>query len=197
MFNISAQAIPSTRVPDLKIGTEYTTDDAKVKLYTNVRTLVTEFNWTYLARTNFAIGSNFVLNKQNLEKYDFGATWSPATGAFVGLKHESLAKDKFQVGKLLLFFHHNATLAQSVGTEFSLDWQKRVLEARFGLSHKFNDDSSAKFKINHHGFLDAVLKHKINNYITASAVTGFSLKAVVAEQKTKSLPLGIALDIKI
>lgn len=198
MFYTSAQAIPTTKVPDLKLGTEYNSANSKVKLYTNLRSLVTELNLTYLARTNLALGSNLVLNPQakNLDKYDFGATWSPASGAFVGLKHESVAKDTLQIGKLFLFFHHNATLAQTVGTEFTLDWQKRLLEARFGLTHKFNDDSSAKFKVNHHGYLDALLKHRINNNVTAVLTSGFSLKSVIAEQKTKSLPLGLSLDIK-
>ncbi len=63
LFNVSAQAIPSTRTPDLKVGTEYCTDKAKVKFYTNIRSLVSELNWTYMAKNNFAIGSNLVLNK--------------------------------------------------------------------------------------------------------------------------------------
>lgn len=95
-----------------------------MKFYTNARTLVSELNLTYLARSNLALGSNLILSPktQNLDKYDFGATWSPATGAFVGLKHESTNKDALKIGKMMLFFHHNATLAQTVGTEFSLDW---------------------------------------------------------------------------
>lgn len=124
MLNVQAQAIPSSKVPDFKIGAEYNTSNAKVKFYENIRTFVGELNMTYLARNNLALGTNLVLNAKahQLEKYDFGASWSPASNAFVGLKHESLAKGKFEMGKLILFFHHNATLAQSVGTEFTLDW---------------------------------------------------------------------------
>jgi hypothetical protein len=47
-----------------------------------------------------------------------------------------------------VLFHHNATKSQSVGTEFSLDWQKKIVAARFGLLHKFNADTNAKVKVN-------------------------------------------------
>ena len=68
---------------------------------------------------------------------------------------------------------------------------------RLGLSHKFNEDTSAKVKVNDKGYLDAVLKHKINNFVTASVATGACLRSIIAEQKSKQLPIGVAFDIKI
>jgi hypothetical protein len=83
-----------------------------------------------------------------------------------------------------------------VGSEFALDWQKKALEARFGLLHKFNDDSSAKLKVNHNGYLDALIKHRVNSNLTFILTSGFNLKHVVQESKSKSLPIGIGFDIK-
>ena len=96
----------------------------KFNFLTNVRTLLNEGSLTYLARSNFIVGLNYTfdIKTQNLEKYDFGLSWAPAVDSFVGLKHESLKKDKLELGKFFLFFQHNATLSQTVGTEFTLDW---------------------------------------------------------------------------
>jgi hypothetical protein len=114
----------------------------------------------------------------------------------VGLKHDSTSKDKIQVGKLHLHFHHAATASQTLGTEFVLEYQKRVLEARLGYLHKFNADSSAKFKVNHHGYLDAVFKHRVSSAAILGFATGFNLKNAVAEKKGASLPFGLSLDLK-
>lgn len=96
----------------------------RMKILANLRSLVLEKNFTYLARSNLMLGWNLVLGSRfsNLEKYDFGFTWEPSLGCFVGLKHESTNKDTLQLGKFFLMFHHNATAAQTVGTEFALDW---------------------------------------------------------------------------
>jgi hypothetical protein len=64
------------------------------------------------------------------------------------------------------------------------------------LLHKFNNDTQGKFKINQDGLVDAVLKHKVNESVTVSLATGFNLKGMVAEQKSKSLPIGLAFDLK-
>lgn len=89
-----------------------------------MRTLLGEVTVSHLARKNFALGGNFLVNveKQNLEKYDFGLSWSPAANAFLGLKHESANKSKLELGKFFLYVHHAASSAQTVGTEFTLNW---------------------------------------------------------------------------
>jgi hypothetical protein len=51
--------------------------------------------------------------------------------------------------------------------------------------------------VNQDGHLDAVLRHKINDQITAAFVTGVSLKTIVATQKHKFLPVGLSFDLKI
>ena len=124
MLNCTAWAGPSTKAPEFKVGLDLSNEKTKLKFLTNVRSLVSEGSFTYLARSNFILGANYIfdLKTQNLSKYDFGVSWSPAADAFVGLKHESANKDKFELGKFFLFFHHNATLSQTVGTEFVLDW---------------------------------------------------------------------------
>lgn len=71
-----------------------------------------------------------------------------------------------------------------------------MLESRFGLSHKINNDSSVKFKVNHHGFLDAVFKHKLSSAATLNVVSGYNLKAAVHEKKGTNLPFGLCLDLK-
>ena len=198
MFGYSAFNAPSTAQPTGKFGLEFTNSKTKAKLTTNCKTLLTEANLTYLQRKNLCLGVNFVLDpkKQNLEKYDFGFAWSPATNAYFGLKHESLAKDTLQFGKFLMYFTHSATAASTVGTEFALDWQKKVLEAKLGLSHKLNDDTSAKLKVSHNGQLDCLLKHKVNDQLSLFATTGLNVKTVIADNKTKPLPVGVCLDIK-
>jgi hypothetical protein len=130
-----------------------------------------------------------------LTKYDFGYNWTPAVNSTVGLRHSSTSKDKFQLGKFFLFFFHNASSYQTVGTEFSLDWQSRATEARLGLTHKFDDKVSGKVKVNHAGHVDALLKLKLSDTASATFASGFNVRNV-AEQKTKTLPLGVSFDLK-
>jgi len=96
----------------------------------------------------------------------------------------------------LFFFHHIVSQSQIVGTEFALDYQKRAVAARLGFFHKFNDDTSFKSKVNQIGHIDLALKHKISNLLTVGATTSFNLQTITAEQKTKTLPLGLSVDLK-
>lgn len=198
IFNTSSQAIPSTVVPTVKAGIDFSNENMRVNILANLRTLDLEKNFTYLARSNFILGCNMVLGSRftNLEKYDFGFTWEPSLGCFVGLKHESTNKDTLQLGKFFLMFHHNASFAHTVGTDFILDWQKRILEARLGYLHRFNEESAAKFKVNHHGYLDAVFKHKLSSTLTLGVTTGFNLKSVMLDHKSNTLPFGLSFDFK-
>ena len=70
------------------------------------------------------------------------------------------------------------------------------MEARLGFAHKFNEETSSKVKVNHVGYVDAVLKHRISTSTTAALATGFNLKAVIADQKSKTLPFGLQFDFK-
>ena len=163
-----------------------------------MRTLLGEGSFTYLARSSTTVGANFVVNPKTalLEKYDWGINWSPAGTAQVGLRHESANPKQLAWGKFFLIVNHAANATQTVGTEFTLDWQKKAVEARLGLLHRFSDDTQGKFKVNHNGYVDAVLKHKLNSWVTANLATGFSVKGIVAEQKAKKLPFGLSLDFK-
>ena len=73
------------------------------------------------------LGFNLTLdpNTQQLTKYDFGTAYEPASRLLVGLKHESTSAHKLELGKFFLYFLHNASVVQTVGSEFVLDWQKK------------------------------------------------------------------------
>ena len=198
LINTSAVAGPTNSAPVLKTGIEFTNAYSKLKFLTNIRTFLVENHFTYLASPSLALGYNIVLDPKtsNIDKYDFGTTWEPASNCFVGLKHESLNKEHLELGKFFLYFHHNVSLVNTVGTEFALNWQKKTVDARLGLIHRWNDDTTSKLKVNQNGYVDAVLKHRISNATTASLATGFNLKAVIAEQKSKTLPFGLQFDLK-
>lgn len=133
---------------------------------------------------------------QALEKYDAGLSLEVASGLHLGLRHDSLNKDALEVGNILLFLHHQANANSVVASEFVLNWQKKALAARFGYTHKFNEESSGKFKVNHHGYLDLAFKHKVSNALTLGLISGFNLKAAVADKKSTTLPFGLSLDFK-
>ena len=69
----------------------------------------------------------------SVSTYDFGLSWSPSTNAIVALKHESANKARFEIGTLKLILHNYASDRQILGTEFALDWQRRLLQAKLGL----------------------------------------------------------------
>lgn len=169
-----------------------------MKLLANLRSFLLENHLTYQPRSNLTVGYNAVFNpaNSNLDKYDIGFTYEPSAGAFIGLKHDSTSKDHIQFGKFLFYFHHVVSQAQTVGTEFAFDYQKKAVTARLGFAHKFNDDTSAKFKVNQIGYVDLALKHRFSNTLTAGFVTGFSLNNVFIDQKTKTLPIGLSFDLK-
>jgi hypothetical protein len=68
LLNATAWAGPSSKVPEFKVGVDFANDKAKLKFLTNVRTLVSEGSLTYLARSNFILGVNYIfdLKAQNL-----------------------------------------------------------------------------------------------------------------------------------
>jgi hypothetical protein len=196
--NASASTVTSENT--WNVGLDFGSEKAKAKVLLNVKSLFSDVTMSYLcSKTGALVGANLLVDtkKQNLEKYDWGVNWSPAAGATIGLKHESINKNTLELGRFFLFVNHAANASQVVGTEFALNWQSKALEARLGLSHKYNDETSGKFKVNQNGWVDAVLKHKVNSAVTVSLATGFGLKSIIADQKAKVLPVGLAFDIKL
>jgi Eukaryotic porin len=187
----------ASRVPDFKVGVEYNNAAAKAKVLTNVRSLLSEANVTYLYK-NYLFGGNFNvdLRGQKILSNELGLTWSPATGSRFGLLHKGADKKPLELGKFWLYFNHAATSSQVVGTEFAYDWSTKAVAAKLGYSHKFNDSTSGKFKIDHDAKVDAILKHQYNNTVTVSLATGFSLRTIVESQKSKAFPVGLAFDLK-
>ena len=120
----------------------------------NIVDLKLEGNATYLVGDNLALGVNDVVNlrSQTVETIDYGLNWVPAAGAQVGLRHESGKVNSITaLKKFSLLFNHAATANQTVGTEFNLDWEKKVLDAKIGLLHRFNTDTFAKLRVNNNG----------------------------------------------
>lgn len=70
------------------------------------------------------------------------------------------------------------------------------MEARFGLVHAFSSDFTGKFKISHTGYLDAVLKLKLNEKVTAGFTTGLNI-ASIPSARANSLPVGLSFDLKL
>jgi len=141
------------------------------------------------------LGANLVFepkkDKNQLTKYDFGINLEPADKSYIGLKHETVAtKDNLALGKFFLYFYHVASPLNTVGTEFSLNWESKRMEARLGALHKFSDDVSGKIKVNHEGRVDGTLKYKISEVVTATATTGITTKNIT-DAKSGPLPLGL------
>jgi len=163
-----------------------------------LRNGVLENTFTYRFRPTAVLGWNLIVNPsaQNLTKYDFGVVCEPTNNLLVGIRHVSTSENKLEFGKFLLHFFHQASATQTIGSEFSLDWQKKALEARFGLQHVFSSDVTGKFRVNHLGFADAALKYKLSSSVTVTASSGLDLKGI-SDAKAKQLPVGFTFDLKL
>jgi hypothetical protein len=106
------------------LGVEHQTADSKFKLLANVRSLLLDAQLTYRVQPSAVVGFNLIVdpNTQVLTKYDFGVAFEPSNRLLVGLKHESTNNKKVELGKFFLHFFHNASLTQTIGSEFLLDW---------------------------------------------------------------------------
>ena len=193
-------ALPSFKPTVPKIGLEFSNSDVKTKFYAFLRSGVVEHSLTAKASSDISVGYDLTVNPstQTLDKYDFGLAWSPAFGSFVGLKHVSGDQAFPNIGRFFIYSHHVSSSTDTVGTEFSLDWQSREVRAQLGLNHKFNDDTNGKFKLDQDGLLSFVLKHKLNSSVTAGVVVpGVDLTRLAAQQKLTQPALGFSLDLKL
>jgi len=93
-----------------------------------------------------------------------GLLYEPSKDNFIGVRHESVDKEKLNIGKLFFYFFNASNAHNTVGSEFSLNWQNKEVQAKFGIAHKFDDagTNTGKVKINNEGQIDAAIKHKIN-----------------------------------
>lgn len=198
VVNAKSFTQPSTQDFLFQGGVEHVQGDSRFKFLANLRTFNFESQLTYRFQPSAILGVNVNVdpNTQVLTKYDFGVAFEPAANLLVGLKHESLNAKKLELGKFLLHFFHYASLTQTVGSEFVLDWQKKKLEARFGLTHIFNSDLTGKFRVNNHGQADAALKLKLSSAVTAVASTGLDLTGI-SVAKARQLPFGFTFDLKL
>lgn len=132
----------------------------------------TEHSLAAKVHNDLLVGYNFTYDFAggNLERYDAGLSWTPVPKVTVGLKHESVDKLNVSLGKELFYLHHVASSVNTVGTEFSINWANSIVSARAGLSHQFNDETSGKLRVDQDGNVDAALKHRFNNNVTAGVV---------------------------
>ena len=194
---VSGTAWSTGGIPEFKVGAEFNNSNTKAKALANIRSLNTLITLSHLyKRYNFGSSLNIDLKSQTIVKNEFGVTWSPADGSRVGIHHVAEDNKPAQLGKFWFYFNHAATSAQTVGTVFGYDWNKKEVSARLAVANKFNDSTNGKFKVDQDGKVDAVLKHQYNSTVSASFVTSFNLKTVVETQKTKALPVGLAFDFK-
>jgi hypothetical protein len=197
--NFNGVSQPSDKDFETKLGLDFANNKVKAKWQINPRNYLSEVTLAYRQNPRWLFGSNFTFDakKSTFPTYHAGVVFEPSDNALVGLKHESLNKDKHELGKFFLFYFHKASLANTVGSEFSFDYQKKVVEAKLGLSHKFDDNTSGKIKVNNNGTVDALLKHKLSEVVTASVVTSVNVKDFANQKSRSPLPLGIAFDLKL
>jgi hypothetical protein len=95
LYGANLYMIPTSEQSSLKMGLELNNDVTKSKVVANLRTLLVEATSVYKALPSMNVGLNvhFDAKKMNLDKYEFGLSWETASGAHVGLKHESLSKE--------------------------------------------------------------------------------------------------------
>lgn len=176
--NLNGFSQPSEKDFETKLGFDFTNDKSKAKWQVNPRNYLSEFTLSHRHNPRWLLGTNFTFEakKNTFPTYNAGVVFEPSDNALIGLKHESINKEKLEVGKFFLYYFHKASIANTVGSEFTLDWQKKVVEARLGLSHKFDDNTTGKIKVNNNGTVDALLKHKLSEVVTASVVTSVNVK---------------------
>jgi hypothetical protein len=170
----------------------------KFKTLTNLYDFLIENTLVYKCCPSASVGYELIVNPKTHKatKYNFGLAWEPAEKCIVYAKHESLDKvEDLRIGKLWFMFFHAASANYTVGTEFLLNWASKDVEARFGLTHKFSDDTSGKVKVNHKGEVNGALKHKFSDMTTAVVTSGFNINDI-HKQKAKILPVGVSFDLK-
>jgi len=184
-------------VPAFKVGAEYSNASTKAKALANVRSLHTVVTLSHLYKTYlFGAYFNIDLKNQGIINNELGFVWNPASGAKFGIQHVAAENKPLDLGKFWFYFSHAASASNTIGSEFSYEWQSKKVDAKLAVSHKFNDATSGKFKIDQDANVDAVIKHQYNSTLTANFVSAFSLKSIVESNKTKKLPIGLTFDFK-
>ncbi len=198
-MNLNGQAQPTEKELETKVGFDFSNNKTKFKWQVNPRNYLSEFTFAYRHSARWLVGSNltFDAKKNKFPTYHAGVVFEPSDNALIGVKHESVNKDKVELGKFFLYYFHRASLANSVGSEFSFDYQKKLVEAKLGLSHKFDDSTTGKIKVNNNGTVDALLKHKLSEVVTTSVVTSVNVKDFANGKSKSPLPLGISFDLKL
>lgn len=195
---MQGNSLPSPNPLNVQVGLEYNNEKTKFKSVFDWRKYTETVTLSHRQCSRFLLGAhlNFDVKALKATEYHLGAVYEPADKCLVGVKHESTKDAKeYQLGKFFFYFFHQASAINTIGTEFSLDYQKKVVEARMGLTHKFDDQNTGKLKVNHAGHIDFLLKHKCCDMLTIAAVSSINAKAIPSG-KAGALPLGLSLDIK-
>jgi len=176
---LEAFSAPAAKLGDIRFGFEFNNENVKSKFLSNAAKNPF-FQWTlvYKVCSCASFGFNYEgrpADKQ-LTKYDVGAVFEPTSNFLVGVKHESKNPVALKVGKLNLYCLHQVTDGQQVGSEFGLDWETKDLKAKIGASHKLDDSTTLKAKIDSDSNLNAVVKTALTKKTTLSFTSGLNLK---------------------
>ena len=96
-------------------------------------------------------------------------------------------------GNSFFYFITMQQITRQLGQIFSLDWQKRALDARFGILHRFNENTLTKMRVNQKGFVDILLKHRLSSSLSVGVTSSLNVKSAAVEEPRPlgSLPIGI------
>ena len=64
--------------------------------------------------------------------------------------------------------------------------------------HKVDNDTKAKFKVDHKGFVEAIVTRQVTHSLSVGLSSGFNVKSdSIERQRVNSLPFGIQIDLTI
>jgi len=197
-------ARPSEEESALVMGINYSNEKTKFLTGFNVRKGDNETTAVYHCCKAWLFGGNFIYNvaKKRFTTYTAAALWQPADNCLVGVQHSSLDDKKGKLEpyrKFNFYFWHQASSADTVGTEFIWNWSQTAkkeppVEIKLGVTHKFSDENTGKIKVNQLGVVDLVLKHKFSEALNVTGTTSFNVDGF-KDEKHGGLPFGIGFNI--
>jgi hypothetical protein len=144
--------------------------------------------WSFSKNQSYTVGKGF-------HSLELGAAFSPSEHSKVAFKYNTNTASLMSLGKMVFMFHQKVQ-ARKFGFEFSYDHVKKTQSSRLAMSEEFSKETSGKVKFHENGDLNALVKHKLCNWLTISATSGMKLKNFDL-QKTAPTPFGFQFDFKM
>jgi hypothetical protein len=104
----------------------------------------------------------------------------------LALKHDSIHKDKYAIGKINLMLHYMTNPFNAVTSESSLDWESKKVEHRIAAQYQFSDDYIGKVKVNNEGLIEWALRYRLSSSASAIISSGISTNRRMSIDKAKS-----------